>query len=31
VLSLQVQLDNRKFWMRGSSEPLLAWMAYSFS
>lgn len=31
VLSLQVQLDGRKFWMRGSSEPLLAWMAHSLS
>ena len=31
VLSLQVQLDEHKFWMRDSSEPLLNWMAHSLS
>jgi|GEM_PF-1950148 len=31
VTSLEVQLDDRKFWMRGSSEPLLAWMTCTMS
>jgi hypothetical protein len=29
VTSNRVRLGSRTFWLRGTSEPLLAWMAWS--